>query len=281
MQAAQSTAQVGDKSTVHNANGSLTYSKYLHLGELLQQQVPLSDSHDEALFIVIHQASELWLKLCLHELAAARACIVGGDLRPAFKMLARVAGIQKQLIHSWDVLSTMTPSDYLSFRDALGTSSGFQSLQYRLIEFLLGNKNAAHVERFREDAVAHACLQKSLVAPSLYDETLRLLQRRGLQIPDASVNRDFSKPYVASSAVEAAWATVYREPQRHWDLYELAEKLVDLEDRFQLWRYAHLRTVTRIIGYKSGTGGTPGVPYLAKVVEQTFFPELFSVRTVL
>lgn len=281
MQAAQSTAQVGDKSTVHNAKGSLTYSKYLHLGELLQQQVPLSDSHDEALFIVIHQASELWLKLCLHELAAARTCIAGGDLRPAFKMLARVAGIQKQLIHSWDVLSTMTPSDYLSFRDALGTSSGFQSLQYRLIEFLLGNKNAAHVERFREDAVAHACLQQSLVAPSLYDETLRLLQRRGLQIPHASIDRDFSQPYVASGAVEAAWATVYREPQRHWDLYELAEKLVDLEDRFQLWRYAHLRTVTRIIGYKSGTGGTPGVPYLAKVVEQTFFPELFSVRTVL
>lgn len=259
----------------------LNYTTYLHLDELLLQQVPLSDSHDEALFIVIHQASELWLKLCLHELAAARAYIAAGDIRPAFKMFARVAGIQKQLIHSWDVLSTMTPTDYLTFRDSLGSSSGFQSLQYRLVEFLLGNKNAAHVERFREDAAAHAKLQEALVAPSLYDETLRFMKRRGLQIPDASIERDFSQPYVASPEVEAAWLAVYREPDRYWDLYELAEKLVDLEDRFQLWRYAHLRAVERIIGRKPGTGGTPGVPYLAKVVEQTFFPELFSVRTVL
>lgn len=261
--------------------GPLNYTTYLHLDELLLQQVPLSDSHDEALFIVIHQASELWLKLCLHELSAARAYIAAGDIRPAFKMFARVAGIQKQLIHSWDVLSTMTPTDYLTFRDSLGSSSGFQSLQYRLVEFLLGNKNAAHVERFREDAAAHAKLQEALVAPSLYDETLRFMKRRGLQIPDASIERDFSKPYVASPEIEAAWLAVYREPDRYWDLYELAEKLVDLEDRFQLWRYAHLRAVERIIGRKPGTGGTPGVPYLAKVVEQTFFPELFSVRTVL
>lgn len=264
-----------------SAGGPLNYSTYLRLGALLQQQVPLTDSHDEALFIVIHQASELWLKLCLHELSAARTCIASDQVRPAFKMFARVAGIQKQLTHSWDVLSTMTPSDYLGFRETLGTSSGFQSLQYRLVEFALGNKNAAHVERFREDAAAHARLQEALITPSLYDETLRFMKRRGLQVPDASIDRDFSEPYVASREVEAAWLAVYREPDRYWDLYELAEKLVDLEDRFQLWRYAHLRAVERIIGRKPGTGGTPGVPYLAKVVDQTFFPELFSVRTVL
>lgn len=279
MQAAQPIPATGPAATGHST--PLNYATYLRLDELLQQQVPLSNSHDEALFIVIHQASELWLKLCLHELSAARACIAAGDIRPAFKMFARVAGIQKQLIHSWDVLSTMTPTDYATFRDSLGTSSGFQSLQYRLVEFLLGNKNAAHVERFREDAAAHAKLQQALVAPGLYDATLRFMKRRGLAIPEASIERDFSQPYVASSEIEAAWLVVYREPERYWDLYELAEKLVDLEDRFQLWRYAHLRAVERIIGRKPGTGGTPGVPYLAKVVDQTFFPELFSVRTVL
>lgn len=260
---------------------SPTYSSYLHLEGLLAQQHPLTDCHDEPLFIIIHQASELWMKLCLHELTAARALIVSGDVRPAFKMFARIAGIQKQLTQSWDVLSTLTPSDYLRFRGELGTSSGFQSLQYRLIEFMLGNKNASHVERFRDDAVSHDRLAAALVAPSLYDETLRLLKRRGLPLSDTSVERDFSLPYQAAPDVEAAWLTIYREPERYWDLYELAEKLVDLEDRFQTWRYAHLRTVERIIGRKPGTGGTPGVPYLAKVIDQRFFPELFSVRTAI
>jgi tryptophan 2,3-dioxygenase len=243
--------------------------------------VPLSDSHDEVLFIVIHQASELWLKLCLHELRTARISIAADEFRAAFKMLARVAGIQKQLIHSWEVLGTMTPADYLSFRDSLGTSSGFQSQQYRLIEFLLGNKSAAHVERFSGDAAAHENLKAALIAPSLYDESLRALQRHGLNIPASHIERDFTQPYQPSRDVEAAWADVYRNTERHWELYELAEKLVDLEDRFQMWRYAHLRTVERIIGRKSGTGGTPGVSYLSKVIEQRFFPELFSVRAAL
>lgn len=259
----------------------MTYSQYLQLDELLSRQLRRSDCHDELLFIVIHQTSELWLKLCLEELTAARSRIAADQLRPAFKMLARVAGIQKQLIHSWDVLSTMTPSDYMAFRGGLGTSSGFQSVQYRLVEFLLGNKNATHAERFRDDETAYTKLRQALFAPSLYDEALRLLRRRGLPIPDASIERDFSKPYRQSGDVEAAWAIVYRDSEHHWDLYELAEKLVDLEERFQLWRYGHLRAVERIIGRKPGTGGTPGVPYLAKVLDQTFFPELFSVRTVL
>jgi tryptophan 2,3-dioxygenase len=276
MQAASSIQAIADQTSA-----AVTYASYLRLDALLKQQVPRSDSHDEMLFIIIHQASELWLKLCLHELNAARACIASDQLPSAFKMLARVAGIQKQLIHSWDVLGTMTPSDYLSFRHLLGTSSGFQSQQYRLIEFLLGNKNAAHVERFKDDAAAHENLTRALRAPSLYDEALRALRRHGFDIPDSHIERDFTQPYQPSAAVEAAWEEVYRNTERHWELYELAEKLVDLEDRFQLWRYAHLRTVERIIGRKPGTGGTPGVPYLARVIEQRFFPELFSVRTVL
>lgn len=258
-----------------------TYARYLRLDALLDQQAPLSDSHDEMLFIVIHQASELWLKLCLHELRAANARIAADQLRSAFKMLARVAGIQKQLIHSWDVLGTMTPADYLGFRQSLGGSSGFQSQQYRLIEFMLGNKNPAHVERFMGDAAAYENLKQALLAPSLYDETLRALKRHGLHIPDSHVERDFTLPYQSSPDIEAAWSEVYRNTERFWELYELAEKLVDLEDRFQLWRYAHLRTVERIIGRKAGTGGTPGVTYLAKMIDQRFFPELFSVRTAL
>jgi tryptophan 2,3-dioxygenase len=260
---------------------AVTYTSYLRLDQLLDQQVPFSDSHDEMLFIVIHQASELWLKLCLHELRAARDCIAKDELRAAFKMLSRVAGIQKQLIHSWDVLGTMTPSDYLRFRHLLGTSSGFQSHQYRLIEFMMGNKSSAHVERFRDDAKSHRALAQALEEPSLYDEALRALHRRGLTIPADRLQRDFTHPYEPSGEVELAWEAVYRDTERYWELYELAEKLVDLEDRFQLWRYSHLRTVERIIGRKHGTGGTPGVPYLARVIEQRFFPELFSVRTAL
>ncbi|HEY0940983.1 MAG TPA: tryptophan 2,3-dioxygenase family protein [Steroidobacter sp.] len=273
--------QTARTAATNDGQSPVTYASYLRLDGLLDQQTPFSDCHDEMLFIVIHQASELWLKLCLHELRAARACIVEDQLRSAFKMLSRVAGIQKQLIHSWDVLGTMTPADYLSFRHLLGTSSGFQSQQYRLIEFLMGNKSAAHVERFRDDARAHRTLAQALAEPGLYDEALRALHRHGLKIPSSHLKRDFTQPYEPSGEVETAWEEVYRNTERYWELYELAEKLVDLEDRFQLWRYSHLRTVERIIGRKPGTGGTPGVPYLAKVIEQRFFPELFSVRTAL
>jgi tryptophan 2,3-dioxygenase len=261
--------------------GELTYSSYLRLEQLLSQQVPYSDSHDEPLFILTHQASELWFKLCLHELEAARDCVRRDDVRRAFKMLARVSHIQVQLIHSWDVLGTMTPTEYLSFRAALGSSSGFQSLQYRLLEFLLGGKDAAHIERFRGDPAVATRLRTALITPSLYDEALRLLARRGVAVPEACLLRDFTQPYVPCPEVEAAWANIYRDPEQYWDLYELGERLVDLEDRFQRWRYAHLRTVERIIGRKQGTGGTPGVSYLAKVLDRSFFPELFSVRGAL
>jgi tryptophan 2,3-dioxygenase len=257
------------------------YGAYLQLKPLLDLQQPLSESHDETLFIVIHQSSELWLKLCLHELMAARGELVRDQIRPALKMLARAIGAQGVLAQSWLVLQTMTPCDYTSFRDSLGTSSGFQSHQYRLLEFTLGNKNAAHVELHRGDAQVHAILLAALHAPSLYDEVMRLLARRGFEIPAAHVERDFSRPYVACPAVESAWERIYCDIDAHWDLYELAEKLVDLEERMQQWRFGHLRTVERIIGRKPGTGGTPGVPYLAKVLGQRFFPELFSVRTAL
>ena len=261
--------------------GRMTYSRYLHLDEILRWQRPLTNTHDELLFVIIHQASELWLKLTLHELGAARANIAADDVRSALKMLARVIAIQSQLIQSWNVLTTMTPSEYVRFRDSLGTSSGFQSWQYRTMEFMLGNKNAQHLARHADDPNAYSRLRMELHAPSLYDETLRLLHRRSFHIPDSHLARDFSQPYEPSPQVEAAWERIYRDTGRHWDLYELAEKLVDLEDRIQQWRFGHLRTVERIIGYKTGTGGTPGVPYLARVLEQRFFPELISVRTVL
>ena len=260
---------------------TVTYASYLDLGRLLAAQHPVSGAHDELLFIVIHQASELWLKLCLHELKAARTEIAGDDLRPAFKMLARVARAQGQLIGSWDVLATMTPSEYSAVRPHLGASSGFQSAQYRMVEFILGGRDAAHV-RSHEDApeVAQA-LRDELARPSLYDEVLRLLARRGFPIPVEVLERDIAQPHRASPEVEAAWASVYSQPEAHWDLYELAEKLVDVEYHFQRWRFGHLKTVERIIGFKRGTGGTEGVPYLERVLKQGFFPELLSVRTAM
>jgi len=245
-------------------NPDLSYGDYLGLDRLLAAQHPLSDSHDELLFIVIHQASELWIKLSIHELTGARDRIAADDLGAAFKMIARVSRIQTQLIQSWDVLATMTPSDYHAFRPSLGQSSGFQSYQYRELEFLLGNK-AAGIGVHEQDARVHAHLSAVLAAPSLYDECLALLVRRGFPVGD----------------VDGTWLAVYREPERHWDLYELAEKLVDLEFRFQQWRFAHLKTVERIIGNKMGTGGTGGVSYLAKALDQSFFPELLKVRTSL
>jgi tryptophan 2,3-dioxygenase len=257
----------------------LSYGDYLKLDLLLAAQKPLSAEHDELLFIVIHQTSELWMQLSLHELAAARDQIRRDELGPAFKMIARVSRIQAQLIQSWDVLATMTPSDYEAIRPSLGQSSGFQSYQYRELEFMLGAKTAATLTVHEPDPAIHARLLEASREPSLYDEALRLLDRRGLRLPAACVERDWTLPYVPSPAVEAAWLEVYRDPQRWWDLYELAEKLVDLEFRFQQWRFAHMKTVERIIGFKAGTGGSSGVAYLSRALEQSFFPELFSLRT--
>lgn len=259
----------------------MTYGGYLRLDRLLDSQMPLSDTHDELLFIIIHQASELWLKLCLHELEAARIAIIEDRLGVAFKMMARVARVQTQLIQSWDVLATITPADYTAMRGKLGSSSGFQSAQYRALEFMMGNKNPSMVAVHESDPSVHAMLVEASERPSLYDETLRLLARRGFRIPAGHLERDFGQPYVASDQIEAAWRDVYAQSDRHWDLYELAEKLVDLEYRVQLWRFGHLKTIERIIGFKRGTGGTAGVPYLARVIDQVFFPELLTVRVAL
>jgi tryptophan 2,3-dioxygenase len=231
------------------------------------------------LFIVIHQASELWMKLCLHELSAALDHIRRDDLGPSFKMLSRVSRIQAQLTQSWDVLATMTPAEYSAFRNQLGRASGFQSYQYRMLEFIIGNKNADTVEVHKRDPEAYESLIRALRSPSIYDESLRLLSRRGFEIPQEYLDRDWSQPYQPSKQVAAAWLAVYHSIDDHWDLYDLAEKLVDLDMKFQLWRFSHMKTVERIIGYKRGTGGTGGVSYLAKALELRFFPELWTVRT--
>jgi tryptophan 2,3-dioxygenase len=257
----------------------LSYGDYLQLDRLLSAQKPLSAEHDELLFIVIHQTSELWMQLSLHELSAARDQVRRDDLGPAFKMIARVSRIQAQLIQSWDVLATMTPSDYEAIRPSLGQSSGFQSYQYRELEFILGAKTASTLTVHEPDTAIHARLLAAFRAPSLYDEALRLLDRRGLRLPTECVDRDWTQPYTPNAQVEAGWLEVYRDPQRWWDLYELAEKLVDLEFRFQQWRFAHMKTVERIIGFKTGTGGSSGVAYLGRALGQSFFPELFSLRT--
>ncbi|MBD2843421.1 tryptophan 2,3-dioxygenase [Erythrobacter rubeus] len=260
---------------------NVTYSSYLDLPKVLEAQHPASGAHDEMLFIVVHQASELWLKLCLHELTAAREHIERDDLRPAFKMLARVARAQQQLIQSWDVLSTMTPHDYSRIRPHLGASSGFQSPQYRMMEFMLGGRDLKHVRLHEKTGNWSERLRHEVTRDSLYDAALHLLARRGFAIDDEVLERDLDAPYVHNASVERAWAEIYRAPEKHWDLYELAEKLVDLEYHFQRWRFGHLKTVERIIGFKRGTGGTPGVPYLAGVLKQAFFPELLSVRTAI
>jgi tryptophan 2,3-dioxygenase len=258
---------------------SQSYGEYLQLDLLLSAQRPVSNHHDEMLFIIIHQASELWIKLCLHEIGAATECVRRDDLGPSFKMLARVSRIQTQLTQSWDVLSTMTPFDYSNFRNELGRASGFQSFQYRLLEFMLGNKNADMIEVHRRDPQVYEALQRQLRAPSLYDESLRLLSRRGYDVPRDHIDRDFTQPYQPHKQVAAAWLGVYHNVKAHWDLYELAEKLVDLDYKFQHWRFSHMKTVERIIGYKRGTGGTGGVSYLSKALELRLFPELWTVRT--
>ena len=258
---------------------SMSYGDYLQLAAILTAQKPLSPAHDEMLFIVQHQTSELWMKLMLHELRAAIGHIAGDALQPAFKMLARVSKIMEQLVHAWDVLATMTPPEYSAMRPYLGSSSGFQSYQYRSIEFALGNKNRAMLQPHAHRPDLLAQVQAAFEAPSLYDEALRLLARRGLPVPASHTDRDWTLPYAESDAVERAWLTVYRDPAQHWDLYQLGEELTDLEDAFRLWRFRHVTTVERIIGFKRGTGGTGGVSYLRKMLDVVLFPEIWKLRT--
>ena len=259
----------------------MSYGDYLHLDEILSAQHPLSPEHNEMLFIVQHQTSELWMKLMLHELQAAVANVANDRLPEAFKMLARVSRIMEQLVHAWDVLATMTPPEYTAIRPYLSNSSGFQSAQYRRIEFLLGNKNAAMLKPHAHRPDLLALVEEAYKSPSLYDECLRLLARRGVSVPDASLERDWTLPYTADDGVKAAWLEVYRAPEKHWDLYQMAEELVDLEDAFRLWRFRHVTTVERVIGFKRGTGGTGGVSYLRKMLDVVLFPELWALRTEL
>jgi tryptophan 2,3-dioxygenase len=257
----------------------LRYGDYLQLDAILTAQQPRSPDPNELLFIIQHPTSELWMKLALHELRSARNALRSDDLPPAFKMLARVSRVMEQLVHAWSVLATLTPSEYTAIRPYLGTSSGFQSWQYREIEFLLGNKNRAMVKPHEEHPQAHAALVDALKAPSLYDEAIRLLARRGFAIDSRLLERDHTAPHRFDASVEAAWLAVYRAPREHWELYELAEELVDLEDAFRLWRFRHVTTVERIIGFKRGTGGTEGVSYLRKMLDVVLFPELWKLRT--
>ncbi len=272
---------------VTDLTNRLTYAGYLRLDQLLAAQTPLSGTanspprHDEMLFIIQHQTSELWLKLMIHELSAAMGFVRADRLDACFKILARVKLIQKQLFEQWAVLETLTPSEYEAFRPTLGSASGFQSAQYRAVEFLLGNKQAATLDVFRYDAAMHAELSQLLHTPSLYDEYLRHLARRGLPVPAACIDRDWSQPYVRNPDLVAVFKAIYGDPEKWWDAYEMAEKLLDVEESFQLWRFRHLKTVERIIGHKSGTGGSSGVGFLKRALEHTFFPELIDVRTVI
>ena len=272
---------VADEHAKLDFSQSMSYGDYLHLDAILGAQQPRSNDHNEMLFIVQHQTSELWMKLMLHELQAAIAHVAKDELGTAFKMLARVSKIMEQLVHAWDVLATMTPPEYSAIRPYLASSSGFQSAQYRCIEFALGNKNAAmlKVHQHRPDLLAK--VQAAYEAPSLYDEALRLLARRGIAVPASHTQRDWTQPYEKNEAVEQAWLVAYRAPQTHWDLYQLGEELTDLEDAFRLWRFRHVTTVERVIGFKRGTGGTGGVSYLRKMLDVVLFPEIWSLRTEL
>jgi tryptophan 2,3-dioxygenase len=257
----------------------MSYGDYLQLDAILGAQKPLSPDHNEMLFIIQHQTSELWMKLMLHELHAAIAAVARDELGAAFKMLARVSRIMEQLVHAWDVLATMTPPEYSAIRPYLASSSGFQSAQYRCIEFALGNKNGAMLKPHAHRPDLLAQVQAAYEAPSLYDESLRLLARRGLAIPPDHVDRDWTQPYAESDAVEKAWLVVYRDTKQYFDLYQLGEELTDLEDAFRLWRFRHVTTVERIIGFKRGTGGTGGVSYLRKMLDVVLFPEIWKLRT--
>lgn len=257
----------------------MSYGDYLHLSQILSAQHPLSNQHDEMLFIVIHQASELWIKLAGHELSEAIENIRNKDFGHAFKVISRVKQILSQLTQSWGILSTLTPVDYLKFRDSLGHSSGFQSFGYRKIEFLLGNKNAELLKVHEANPQVHQTLQTVLNQPSLYDEALIALKSHGLNIDDNVLNRDISLPYQSNKSVLQAWLVVYQNPKQYFHLYELAEKLIDIEDSFQQWRFKHMYTVQRIIGNKAGTGGSSGVGFLKQALDISFFPELFELRT--
>ncbi|MCS4510214.1 tryptophan 2,3-dioxygenase [Xylophilus ampelinus] len=260
---------------------AMSYGDYLQLDAVLGAQKPLSPAHDELLFIVQHQTSELWMKLMLHELRAAIRCVAEDDLQRAFKMLARVSKIMEQLVHAWDVLATMTPPEYSAMRPYLAQSSGFQSWQYRSIEFALGNKNGLMLKPYEHRPDLLAEVQAAYAMPSLYDESLRLLARRGIEVPAEALERDWTQPYAPSEGVEQAWLTVYRDPKAWWDLYQLGEELTDLEDAFRLWRFRHVTTVERVIGFKRGTGGTGGVSYLRKMLDVVLFPEIWRLRTEL
>ena len=272
---------VADEKAQLDFSQSMSYGDYLQIDTILSAQKPLSPTHDELLFIIQHQTSELWMKLMLHELTAAMRHIAQDDLPPAFKMLARVSKIMEQLVHAWDVLATMTPPEYTAMRPYLGQSSGFQSFQYRCIEFSLGNKNAAMLKPHAHAPERLALVQAAYETPSLYDEALKLMARRGIAVPESHLQRDWTQPYAASPEVEAAWLHVYRDPKAHWDLYQLAEELTDLEDAFRLWRFRHVTTVERVIGFKRGTGGTGGVSYLRKMLDVVLFPEIWTLRTAL
>ena len=270
---------VHDEKAQLDFSRSMSYGDYLQLDAILHAQAPRSPDHNEMLFIIQHQTSELWMKLMLHELGAAIRCVAEDDLPRAFKMLARVSKIMEQLVHAWDVLATMTPPEYSAIRPYLGQSSGFQSYQYRCIEFALGNKNAAMLQPHQHRADLLAQVQQFFDAPSLYDEALRLLARRGLPVPASHTERTWSQAYVTSDEVEKAWLQVYRDPKRYWDLYQLGEELTDLEDAFRLWRFRHVTTVERVIGFKRGTGGTGGVSYLRRMLDVVLFPEIWKLRT--
>ncbi|WP_269317518.1 tryptophan 2,3-dioxygenase [Exiguobacterium sp. KJ 601] len=270
-----------EKSIQTDFSKDMSYGDYLQLDSILSSQHRLSDHHDEMLFIIIHQTSELWMKLILHELTAATTAITNGELERSFKMLARVSKIQQQLIQSWGVLATLTPAEYLEFRDQLGSSSGFQSYQNRQIEFALGFKNARTLSVYAHDKKLYSLLESSLQAPSIYDVTVREMYRRGLSIDASVLERDVTQDWEWNESVEKAWVEVYRDVDTYWDLYELGEKLLDIGSQQQMWRFNHMSTVERIIGQKMGTGGSSGVNYLRRVLDHRFFPELWTVRTSL
>ena len=268
-----------EKAQLEFSRDDMSYGDYLQLDAILGAQKPLSPDHNEMLFIIQHQTSELWMKLMLHELHAAIAAVAQDELGNAFKMLARVSRIMEQLVHAWDVLATMTPPEYSAIRPFLASSSGFQSAQYRCIEFVLGNKNGAMLKPHAHRPDLLAQVQEAYQSPSLYDEALRLLARRGLPVPPDHVERDWTQPYAESDAVEQAWLIVYRDTGKYFDLYQLGEELTDLEDAFRLWRFRHVTTVERIIGFKRGTGGTSGVGYLRQMLDVVLFPEIWKLRT--
>ncbi|WP_409298984.1 tryptophan 2,3-dioxygenase [Peribacillus sp. SCS-26] len=273
--------EVWEKNIHTDFKKDLSYGQYLKLDSILDSQRLLSGHHDEMLFVIIHQVSELWMKQVLHELDGAKKSIAGQDLESAFKMLSRVSRIQQQLIQSWNVLATLTPAEYLEFRDKLGSSSGFQSYQNRLIEFTLGYKNRKTLQVYQHDSKLHALMLDALCEPSIYDVSVAALASHGLKVDENCLQRDWSLPYEPNESVEAAWIEVYRDVDTYWDLYELAEKLVDIGSQQQIWRFNHMTTVERIIGHKTGTGGSSGVTYLKRVLDQQFFPELWTLRTKL